>query len=136
MNDQTAKLDDGKIRPTLVPTELIRAVAAVREYGTQKYRDPDNWKMVSPERYRNALYRHWLAYLEGEEKDSESGLPHMWHLATNAAFLIALEGGGKEKPIHPCAMCGGPWYDNIMQQSCEDACDSLAEYNKTMKERK
>ena len=42
-------------------------------------------------RYRDALYRHWLAYLSGEIYDAESGLPHLWHLACNAAFLIDLE---------------------------------------------
>ena len=89
--NQEAKADGGKIRPTLVPTGLIRAVAAVREYGCRKYSDPDNWKRVEPDRYRDALYRHWLAYLEGETYDKESGLPHLWHLATNAAFLIELE---------------------------------------------
>lgn len=90
-NNQEAKADAGKIRPTLVPVELIRAVAAVREYGTAKYHDPDNWLRVEPQRYRDALYRHWLAYLVGETVDEESGLPHLWHLATNAAFLIAME---------------------------------------------
>ena len=93
-NNQEAKADAGKIRPTLVPPSLVRAVAAVREYGTAKYHDPDNWKRVEPQRYRDALYRHWLAYLAGETVDEESGLPHLWHAVTNAAFLIELE----EKP--------------------------------------
>lgn len=92
--DQTAKADGGKLRPTLVPTGLVLAVAAVREYGCKKYSDPDNWKRVEPQRYRDALYRHWLAYLSGETHDEESGLPHLWHLATNAAFLIELDEKG------------------------------------------
>lgn len=92
--DQSAKTDAGKIRPTLVPPALIEAVAAVREYGCSKYGDPDNWKRVEPQRYREALYRHWLAYLKNPEAcDPESGLPHLWHLACNAAFLIEMEGG-------------------------------------------
>lgn len=86
-----AKADAGKPRPTLVPVSLIRAVTAIREYGCQKYHDPDNWKQVEPQRYRDALYRHWLAYLSGETNDPESGLPHLWHLACNAAFLIEME---------------------------------------------
>ena len=97
---QEAKADAGKMRPTLVPVELIRAVAAVREYGTAKYHDTDNWKRVEPQRYRDALYRHWLAYLDGEKNDRESGLPHLWHLATNAAFLIAMEGMNNAKNVH------------------------------------
>lgn len=90
MNEE-AKADAGKLRPTLVPTSLILAVAEVREYGTAKYGDPENWRTVEPQRYRDAAYRHWLAYLSGEETDSESGLPHLWHLACNLAFLIELE---------------------------------------------
>lgn len=94
MQDQKAKADAGKLRLTLVPTSLIKAVAKIRMYGNAKYPDggPDNWKQVEPERYKDALYRHLLAYLDGERLDPESGLPHLWHLACNAAFLIELEG--------------------------------------------
>lgn len=95
--NQTAKADAGKPRPTLVPVSLIQAVAAIREYGCTKYNAPDNWKQVEPQRYKDALYRHWLAYLQGEQNDPESGLPHLWHLATNAAFLIEME---RDEP--PC----------------------------------
>lgn len=91
-----AKSDAGKPRPTLVPVSLMEAVTAVREYGCAKYHDPENWRRVEPQRYRDALYRHWLAYLKGEKTDPESGLPHLWHLATNAAFLIEMEQEAKE----------------------------------------
>lgn len=90
--NQDVKADQGKPRPTLVPVSLIKAVTEVREYGCRKYHDPDNWRNVEPQRYRDALYRHWLAYLGGEELDKESGLPHLWHLACNVAFLIETEG--------------------------------------------
>ena len=91
-DDQQAKADAGKPRPTLTPVSLIDAVTAVRMYGNAKYHDPENWRQVEPQRYRDALYRHWLAYLKGEKIDLKSGLPHLWHLATNAAFLIEMEG--------------------------------------------
>ena len=87
-----AKHDTGKPRPTLVPPSLVEAVTAVREVGTRKYGDPENWRKVEPQRYRDALYRHWLAYLKGEAVDAESGLPHLHHVACNVAFLIELEG--------------------------------------------
>lgn len=90
---QTAKHDAGKIRPTLVFPSLTRAVAAVRGYGVATYTDPKNWRQVSPERYRDALYRHWLAYLDDPQAvDDESGLPHLWHMACNIMFLIEMEG--------------------------------------------
>lgn len=90
--NQEAKADAGKLRPTLVPASLILAVAAIREYGCKKYHDPDNWKKVEAQRYRDAAYRHWLLYLGGQECDEESGFPHLWHLACNIAFLIEMEG--------------------------------------------
>lgn len=86
-----AKADKGKVRPTLVPPSMILAIAKVREYGCEKYKDPDNWRKVEPQRYRDALYRHFLAYLSGEKCDEESGLPHLWHMACNVAFLVDLE---------------------------------------------
>lgn len=91
VNKQEAKADHGKVRPTLVPPSLVLAVAAIREYGTKKYSDPENWRQVEPQRYRDALYRHFLAYLKGEKNDGESGLPHLWHMACNIAFLIEME---------------------------------------------
>ena len=90
--DQISKRDAGKPRPTLVPVKAIRAIAAVREKGCEKYGDPENWRKVEPQRYRDALYRHLLAYLEEPfGVDEESRLPHLWHLLTNAAFLVELE---------------------------------------------
>lgn len=96
MLDESVKADAGKPRPTLVPASMVMAVAAVREFGCRKYHDPENWRQVEPQRYRDALYRHWLAYLGGEKVDEESGLPHLWHLACNAAFLIEFEQEEKE----------------------------------------
>lgn len=93
MSNTEAKADQGKLQPTLVPVSLIEAVARVRMFGTAKYGSPDNWKLVEPQRYREALYRHWLAYLKGEQCDKESGLPHLYHAACNIAFLIEMEGG-------------------------------------------
>lgn len=90
--DQTAKADAGKLQIHLVPTEIIRAIAKIRMYGNAKYHDPDNWKQVEPIRYRDALMRHLLAYLDDPASvDDESGLPHLWHAACNIAFLIEME---------------------------------------------
>ena len=75
MRDQTIKADNGKLRLTLVPTELIRAVATVRMYGIGKYPEggPDNWKRVEPERYWDAMYRHLLACVDDPANvDTES----------------------------------------------------------------
>ena len=90
--DQAIKSDAGKPRVSLVPSQIIRDIARVREYGIKKYADPDNWKRVEVERYRDAMYRHLLEYIDDPHgNDVESGLPHLWHLACNVAFLCELE---------------------------------------------
>lgn len=99
--NQTAKADAGKLQLTLVPREIIRNIASIRMYGNAKYGDPENWRTVEPERYRDAAFRHFLAYLDDPHGvDAESGLPHLWHLACNIAFLCEMEvtplGGGGE----------------------------------------
>lgn len=87
-----AKFDSGKPKLSLVPCEIIRAIAKVREFGVKKYKDPDNWKQVEAERYRDAMYRHLLLYIEDPYGiDEESGLPHLHHLACNVAFLCEME---------------------------------------------
>lgn len=71
---------------------FIRAVAAVRAFGIEKYHSVESWKSISAERYRDALCRHWLEYIDNpEKKDDESGLPHLWHVGCNVMFLIELE---------------------------------------------
>lgn len=88
---ETAKADNGKIRPALVPTQIIKDIAVIREYGVQKYHDPDNWKRVELERYINAFYRHWLEFIKDNNSiDEESGLPHYKHCACNMAFICEL----------------------------------------------
>ena len=42
MYNQTAKADLNKPKLSLVPTEIINCIARVREYGTEKYHDPEN----------------------------------------------------------------------------------------------
>lgn len=94
MDNQTAKADANKLKLTLVPHGIIKAIARVRMYGNKKYPQggADNWKQVEAQRYRDAAYRHFLEYLARPKAvDAESGLPHLWHLACNIAFLIELE---------------------------------------------
>ena len=90
--DQQAKADQGKPHPSYVPVALIEGVMAVREYGNQKYHDPDNWKQVEPERYHQAMLRHILAaWNDPYQIDPESGLPHIAHVATNIGFLLEMK---------------------------------------------
>ena len=92
MDNQTAKADAGKPKLTLVPRQIIFDIAEVREYGNKKYGNPENWKTVEVERYRDAAFRHFMAYLDNPQGvDEESGIEHLKHLATNIAFLCEME---------------------------------------------
>ena len=96
--DQTAKADAGKLQITLVPTRIIEDIAEVRMYGNKKYHEPNNWKQVEIERYRDALCRHLLAYIRDPNSvDEESGIPHYKHMACNMAFICEMERGDNEK---------------------------------------
>lgn len=87
-----AKADKGKPKLSLVPTEIINCIAKVRMFGVEKYHNPDNWRKVEKERYIDALYRHLLKYIDDNNSvDEESGLPHLWHIACNVAFLCEME---------------------------------------------
>ena len=92
--NQVAKADHGKLHLSWVPRGINEAVAMVREYGTNKYGDPDNWKNVEPERYHEAALRHVEAARENPcAIDPESGLPHLWHAACNLAFEFNMVDG-------------------------------------------
>lgn len=97
-----AKYDDGKIKPSLVPTEIIRDIARVRTFGVEKYHDPDNWRKVERKRYVDALLRHILKYIDDARAiDDESGFPHLWHIACNVAFLCEMQ-DDDQKEMHIC----------------------------------
>lgn len=60
--------------------------------GAEKYPEIDNWKRVknAEQRYTNALVRHLIKHLTGEEVDKESGLPHLQHVVWNALAVCEL----------------------------------------------
>lgn len=90
-NIQCAKADNGKLPISLVPMTIIKDIAAIRKYGEEKYHAPNNWVLVDKQRYVDAMWRHLIAYQEGEIYDKESGLPHLWHAACNMAFILEME---------------------------------------------
>lgn len=84
------KHDDGKIRPSLIPTSALRYISQVREYGLNKYPETgeNGWKDVGRQRFLDALCRHLINYIDDPYGvDEESGLPIIAHIACNAAFL-------------------------------------------------
>ena len=96
-HDQAVKADAGKPRISLCPVQIIYDITEVREYGTEKYGDPNNWQYVDPQRYRDALLRHTLEYMKDHKSvDPESGIPHYKHMCCNMAFLCEWEAGNVE----------------------------------------
>lgn len=89
------KYDNGKpLAGTLVnvfPLALM-AVGGCIEFGTHKYPDPNNWKLVenAKVRYQDALMRHLIKHNLGIIYDKETNLPHLAHVAWNALAILEL----------------------------------------------
>ena len=85
---QTATGVDGYLRRHV---GMLTAVIGVGTFGARKY-TPRGWRYVpdGKDRYRNALARHVVHILEGEDIDRESGHPHKSHIAWNALAWATL----------------------------------------------
>lgn len=82
------RFNSGKIELHQAPTSIQYALAAVFKYGESKYAK-NNWREgMSWVAVYDCLQRHSLKWLDGEELDNESGLPHLYHMAANIAMLI------------------------------------------------
>lgn len=90
------KADGEKSRPDLLPLKALQDVIDVLGYGAKKY-SADNWKKVpdARRRYYAACLRHVFAWWQGEERDPESGLPHLAHAC--CCLLFILEGFSSEE---------------------------------------
>lgn len=81
------RFNNGKLRWSLVDFESLEDMVKVLEFGAEKY-DDHNWKKgLQTTEVSESLMRHLFAYLNGEDKDPESGLSHLGHVMCNAMFL-------------------------------------------------
>ncbi len=85
------KKDKGKLQWSMLPFEQMEDVVKVLMNGAEKY-SRDNWqKCDDPNRYVDALFRHIVAYQNGEKNDTGEGgdgLPHLAHAVCNCLFLM------------------------------------------------
>lgn len=111
------KYDEGKRDYTLLPINELEQVLDVLEFGAIKY-SPNAWQSVNNglERYKKAMLRHMMSYLKGEKIDSESGLSHLSHLATNVLFIMWFENNEKK-------------YVDEFEEYCRTAAESHEEFD-------
>jgi len=93
------KFDSGKLEMGEFFSQFPKALeglCTVAQYGKIKYSEGNgnvNFKEV-PEalkRYKDAMVRHLMAYLNGEWLDSESLCPHLYHLLWNVCAIIEID---------------------------------------------
>lgn len=112
------KFDQGKAPWDLLPFDAIEQIVQVLEFGARKYA-PRNWeKGMDHSRIFAAAMRHLTAHWRGENKDPETGLPHLAHAATCVVFLLAYH-------------IRGDGHDNRPRVLSSDAEDTLAHLRHT-----
>ena len=85
------KHDKAKARVDLLPTKPLLDIAAVLQYGSQKYEERNWEKGIKYSRVYGAALRHLFAWQSGETNDPETGLNHLSHAACNLLFLLEFE---------------------------------------------
>ena len=87
MEHEATRYYDGKLCWSLVDFNSLQDMVRVLEFGAKKY-NRDNWKLGLPtKQICESMLRHIFAYLQGEDNDPESGIPHIGHIQCNAMFL-------------------------------------------------
>jgi hypothetical protein len=90
---QALRYNTGKPQWSLVDFQALEPMVRVLMYGAEKYTKDGvsgahNWKQGLPTtEICDSLVRHLAAYLNGEDNDPESGLPHIGHMLCNLMFL-------------------------------------------------
>lgn len=86
------RLNKGKINLSLCPVSATAAIASTLmknsesyggKYPNNNWRKGMNWSIVI-----DCLERHLACFKAGEDVDPEDGIPHLWKILTNAAFLV------------------------------------------------
>jgi hypothetical protein len=82
------KYDEGKPMMSLLDPGALREIAKVMTYGAKKY-SRLNWrKGMDWSRCADAALRHIFSWIDGEDKDPETGFSHLAHAACCLIFLI------------------------------------------------
>jgi hypothetical protein len=114
----------------------LAELARVYGMGEQKYARYNYLKGYPWSLSVDALFRHLVAFLAGEERDPESGLLHTAHVAWHALTLTSFQqrrvGTDDRAPLKPEPDYGWPtsydWYGNRAPQQtrpceCDPSCE-------------
>lgn len=86
MENKAKRYNSEKTKWGLVHYKSLEPMIDVLQFGAKKY-DPWNWtKPMCKREILESMQRHLSSLFDGEEFDSESGLPHMGHIQANAMF--------------------------------------------------
>ena len=105
------KYDSDKPEWAHLPWTALEQVVKVQDYGAAKY-GRGNWSQVEnlETRYLSAALRHVVAHAQGEDKDSESGLPHLAHAVTSLLFILEHRLASPEKEMYNVPTFSQPDY--------------------------
>lgn len=85
--EEALRYNSDKRKWALVDFDSLEDMVKVLEFGAKKYAE-HNWKKgLKTHEIFESMMRHMVAYMNGEDNDSESGLPHTGHIMCNAMFL-------------------------------------------------
>lgn len=87
-NEGGVKYDQGKPRMDLLVPEADELTAQVLAFGAGKYGQYNWMEGIAYSRLHAALRRHLGSWSKGEDRDPESGLPHLAHARCCLDFLI------------------------------------------------
>lgn len=96
MSNIAIKHDKEKVRLELLSPIAMTEIAKVLTFGASKYAD-HNWRNgFKWSRLIGAALRHIFSFLNGEDKDPETGLSHLAHAGSCIMFLLEHEIRHKE----------------------------------------
>ena len=90
MGNEGTKHDAGKPPMGLIDRYAAERLAEVLAFGAKKY-GRDNWRGgFKYSRLYDAALRHIFAFIDGEDFDPESNLPHLAHAMCMVMFLLRM----------------------------------------------
>lgn len=86
--EKALRYNTWKPKWSLVHYDSLLPMISVLMFWAQKYA-ANNWKKsVNEQELLESMQRHLASMMDGEINDSESNLPHVWHLMCNCMFYV------------------------------------------------